>query len=408
MRLLFVGIVASVSALAGLASATCQQSNLTTGSQSSGAVYDLYMPETSCWNGGLVVFAHGYVAPQLPLGVPQDQLSINGVSLPAIFNQLGYAFAASSFSKNGLAIIQGVNDTRDLTQNILGPLLQPKHTYLIGPSEGGLITTLSAEQLPHVYDTAGAGCGPIGSFQAQINYMGDFRVVFDYFFPGLIPGTVINVPQEVITDWETVYVPLITTALQNNPQATAQLIKVLQAQVTSDPATIPETVLGALWYNVFGTADAVATLGGQPYDNHNRFYFGSSNDFLLNQKVQRYTASPAALATVAANYETSGRLKMPIITLHTTGDPVIPYWHETLYTLKTLADGTFSHRLNLPVNAYGHCAFTEGQVFTTFVLMVLADIGQDLSPQVESVLPQAQVEKFRDDLRRSRGALPPR
>ncbi len=404
MRLL-LGILASVSCLASLASAACQQSNLTSGSQTSGAVYQLYMPETGCWNGFMVVFAHGYVAPQLPIGVPQDQLTINGLSLPATFNQLGYGFAASSFSKNGLAILQGVNDTRDLVQNILNPMLGPKGTYLVGPSEGGLVTTLSAEQFPKVYNTAGAACGPIGSFQAQINYLGDFRVVFDYFFPGVLPGDVINIPAEVIADWDTVYEPKITAALSANPQAATQLINVLHAAVTSDPATISETVLGALWYNVFGTADAEATLGGQPFDNHNRFYLGSSNDFLLNQKVQRYTASPTALAAVAAGYETTGRLQMPIVTLHTTLDPIIPYWHEPLYTLKTLFDGTLLKRINIPATAYGHCAFTEGDILTAFVLIVLEDIGKDLSEQVQAVLSPAHREEFVTSLRRNADVL---
>ena len=404
MRLL-LAILVSAFALAGLAPAACQQSNLTNGSQSSGAVYQLYMPESSCWNGNLVVYAHGYVAPQLPIGVPQDQLSVGGLSLPVTFNQLGYAFAASSYSKNGLAIVQGVNDTKDLTQNILDPMLHPKRVYLVGPSEGGLVTVLSAEQLPQVYNTAGAGCGPIGNFQAQINYLGDFRVVFDYFFPGVIPGDVINVPQEAITDWDAVYVPNITAALAANPTAAAQLIRVVNAAVTSDPSTIPKTVLAALWYNVFGTADAAATLGGQPYDNHNRFYFGSSNDLLLNEKVQRYTASPAALAAVAASYQTSGRLKMPIVTMHTTLDPEVPYWHENLYTFKTFSAGTFSKRIHLPVSSYGHCAFTSGDILTAFVLIVLEDIGQNISSQVESVLPPSHLEEFKSALRRNEGAL---
>lgn len=69
--------------LAGEAFAACAQSNLTNGTQTDGAVYVLYMPETSCWNGNLVVFAHGYVAPGPPIGVPQDQLTIGGLSLPA-------------------------------------------------------------------------------------------------------------------------------------------------------------------------------------------------------------------------------------------------------------------------------------------------------------------------------------
>jgi pimeloyl-ACP methyl ester carboxylesterase len=390
--------LAAFCALPALAFAACQQSNLTTGNQSDGAVYQLYMPETTCWNGDLVIFAHGYVQPGPMLAVPQDQLTIGGISLPATFNQLGYGFAASSYSTNGLAIVQGVHDTLDLTKNILGPQLHPKHVYLIGASEGGLVTALSAEQLPGVYSSAGAACGPIGNFQNQINYFGDFRVIFDYFFPGVIPGTAISVPSEVMTDWNSVYVPRITTDLAANPSATSQLINVMQAPVTSDPSTIAETVLDVLWYNVFGTADAQTKLDGQPYDNHYRIYFGSNNDFLLNLKVERYTASPTALAMVASQYQTSGKLQMPLVTLHTTGDPVIPYWHETLYTLKTLFAGTLLDRINLPISAYGHCNFTAAEVLGAFALVVLTGTGNDVTADVRTALPASEQDRFTEIL----------
>lgn len=376
------------------ASAACVQSNLTTGNQKDGANYVLYMPETSCWNGNMVVFAHGYVQPGLPIGVPQDQLTIGGLSLPATFNQLGYGFAASSYNKNGLAIVQGVHDTEDLVQDILQPALHPHRVYLIGASEGGLVTVLSAEQLGHVYNAAGAACGPIGSFQGQINYFGDFRVIFDYFFPGVIPGSPVNIPTEVMTDWLTVYVPKIEAALAANPTAAAQLIKVTGAAVTSDPTTVGETTIGLLWYNVFATNDAVATLAGQPYDNHNRIYLGSSNDFLLNLKVERFTASPTARAAVAAGYETSGRLAMPIVTLHTTLDPIIPYWHEPLYAAKTILAGAFLQRTPLPVVAYGHCAFSGTDVLTAFAIIVLRDTGLNLTSTIQSLLAEPALAEF--------------
>jgi pimeloyl-ACP methyl ester carboxylesterase len=377
----------------------CVQSNCTTGLQASGAQYLVCQPEKSCWNGNMVIFAHGYVAPDQPLGVPQSQLSIGGISLPATFNQLGYGFAASGYSKNGLAIEQGVNDTRDLVQNIVQKQIAPRRVYLIGASEGGLVTALSAEQLPDLYNAAGAACGPIGSFQNQINYLGDFRVVFDYFFPGILPGSPFNIPQQAMTDWDTVYVPRITAALAANPNATAQLLSVTKASFTSDPATVGETVLGILWYNVFATNDASATLGGQPFDNHNRIYHGSANDLLLNLKIERFTASSAATAAIAAHYETSGKLMIPTVTNHTMGDPIIPYRHETLYTLKTLGAGSFFERTSLASASYGHCAFNSGEILVAFALIVLGDTGQNMSANIESVLPEAHRAEFRSAAR---------
>ena len=61
----------------------------------------------------------------------------------------------------------------------------------------------------------------------------------------------------------------------------------------------PVTVTGVLWYNIFATNDAIARLGGQPFDNKTRLYHGSDNDLRLNLGVQRAAADPAALAEVA-------------------------------------------------------------------------------------------------------------
>ena len=33
-------------------------------------------------------------------------------------------------------------------------------------------------------------CGPVGDFQKQIDYLGDFRVLFDYYFPNIMPPLV--------------------------------------------------------------------------------------------------------------------------------------------------------------------------------------------------------------------------
>jgi len=61
-----------------------------------------------------------------------------------------------------------------------------------------------------------AVCGPIGSFQQQIDYLGDARVLFDYFFPGVLGAawtqSNIIIPAELIADSTTKYVPAIQQA----------------------------------------------------------------------------------------------------------------------------------------------------------------------------------------------------
>jgi len=393
-------------ATAQIAPPTCAE-----GTQKSGAVYRICTPTAVPWNGDLVIYAHGYV-PDLgqPVAVPDDQLYVNGTYLPDLITNLGYAFAVTSYRANGLAVPEGVADVRDLV-TVVQQALKPSpvtHVYLVGVSEGGLITTLAVEKFPDVFSGGLATCGPVGDLRAQIDYWGDFRVVFDYFFPGALPLWTpenVRIPEYVMSGWEAIW-PTIAFRLGQDPGATSQLLNVTQAPI--DPAnlaSIPTTVLGVLWYNVFATNDGIAKLRGQPFDNNPRMYVGSADDALLNSTVQRFEADRRALNRIASHYQTSGVLQVPLVTLHTTGDPIVPYWHEALYEAKVTASGSTALHTNLPIGRYGHCSFTVPEVLAAFQTLVLKVTGQGVA-EVTPALPDvgAQTEFLRlareDDLRR--------
>jgi pimeloyl-ACP methyl ester carboxylesterase len=323
---------------------------------------------SSGWNGQLVVYAHGYVAFNQRLGF-QNLTLPDGTFVPALVQSLGFAFATTSYRQNGLAILEGAEDILELVAAFSDARSAPTRTHVAGVSEGGLVAALLAERAPQVFSSAWAACGPIGNFRRQINYLGDFRVLFDYFFPGAIPGSPIDIPAHVIANWDAVYVPAITARLIANPGRALELMRTSKAAYdASNPATVVNTVIRALWYNVFGTNDAIAKLGGNPYGNRLTWYFGSSNDLRLNLLVRRFNASPAALDAMRP-YETRGDLSIPLVTLHTTLDEVIPFGHELLYLAKadTFDRGRF---VPIPVGRYGHCNFTTNEVAGSFLLAV--------------------------------------
>jgi pimeloyl-ACP methyl ester carboxylesterase len=341
---------------------TCDQGTLP-----SGALSLICIPSVG-WNGQLVVFAHGYVAAHQPLDFYHLTLA-DGTSLPALVQGLGYAFATTSYRQNGLAILEGVDDVRELVAAFIDEYSMPTRIHVGGVSEGGLVAALLAERSPDLFSSVLATCGPIGSFQGQLNYFGDFRVLFDYFFPGIIPGSAIDIPPDVIANWNTRFVPVIAATLAADPGRALELMRVAKAAYDpAVPATIVNTTLSALWYNVFATNDAVQKLGGNPFGNRSKWYFGSRNDLRLNLLVRRFTASPAARDAVRA-HETTGVLGIPLVTLHTTGDEVVPAWHELLYLGKVdpFARGRF---IPLPVFRYGHCNFTASEVLLSFLLAV--------------------------------------
>lgn len=341
----------------------------TDGTQASGATYRICMPAT--WNNWLVVYAHGYVAPNRPVGIPEDQMRIPGnpVTVDQLVTTQGYAFVTSGYRVNGLAVQEGIADLVDAVAIFTAQHGKPEKVLLVGVSEGGAITTLAVERHPEIFDGGLAMCGPYGSFRKQIDYFGDFRVVFDYLFSAVMPPTAVDVPTTLLDTWETSYYsttvqPVITATA--NLTAVNQLLAVTGAPFAeADATTKTATIKDLLWYNVFATNDATAKLGGQPFSNTARLYSGSTDDAALNAGVARFSADAAAFAALA-DYETSGFLQRPLVTLHTIGDPVVPVWQATDYAAKVAAAGRTPLHEGFTVEAYGHCRFTTIAVLTAF------------------------------------------
>jgi pimeloyl-ACP methyl ester carboxylesterase len=371
----FLFVVAALAC--GAATARAESVCDADGVQTSGAKYRICMPPSG-YNGILVIWAHGFQDAGTPVSIPEDQLCVNDFCLPDIINGLGFGFATTSYSKTGLAVLQGKADILDLVTVFASEKGPPKKVYLIGASEGGLITALMVEQHPDIFSAGVAACGPVGNFRAQIDYFGDGRATFEYFFPGLIPGDPFNPPASLASTWPQYYEDVVKPALLNpdNRSLLDQWVRV--AKLPYDPAdyltTVEHSARDVLRYSIVNLVDAAATLGGLPFDNRRRWYMGSDNDLKLNLMVPRATASPTALATMMTSYNTSGMLNRPLITLHTLLDQQVPYWHEPWYDLKTLLSGSLLTRhLNIPVDRYGHCNFTKGDALLSFAVMLLYD-----------------------------------
>jgi pimeloyl-ACP methyl ester carboxylesterase len=287
-----------------------------------------------------VLYAHGYVPANQEIALPQDV--IGGQSISGTLTGLGYAFATTSYRANGLVAPEATEDLVELeatVRRLYRP--DPIRSVLVGFSEGGLVATLGAEQYPELFDGALAGCGPIGDFQAQLNYIGDFRVV-----------------------------PAIVIALGANLDAALELIRITGAPVTgNDLQSVTETSIGILWYDVFGIADARARLGGQPFDNSTRVYTGSVNDAALNAGVQRHSADPAASAALA-RFQTSGSLTVPLTTLHTTGDEIVPFSQSQLYGDKVSRGGAPALLTQSTIEQHGHCAFQGLEILSAFTALM--------------------------------------
>ena len=92
---------------------------------------------------------------------------------------------------------------------------------------------------------------------------------------------------------------------------------------------------------------------------------------------------------MTSHYNTTGQLDGPLVTLHTTHDPIVPYWHEFFYEIKLFLTGSRLMRVNVPVYRFGHCQFTAAELVLGFALLIEEVTGQDLEG-FEAVLSQLE------------------
>jgi hypothetical protein len=220
------------------------------GTDETGAHYALFLPYQ--WNGDLVVYVHGFIDPAAAIALP-DAAPVDVapwvVELRERLLQAGYGVAYSSFSENGWAVDDGAQRTRELRPLFSYHFSTPDRTYIIGRSLGALTTMLLVEKYAvessglsllglislntsseRVIDGALALCGPVAGGRKQTDYVAHTRVLFDFFYPGVIPGDVLHVPPMSYSNTS----PLVQTIVGSilaNPQAAAALASVDQVEL---------------------------------------------------------------------------------------------------------------------------------------------------------------------------------
>jgi pimeloyl-ACP methyl ester carboxylesterase len=355
-----------------------QVANGTTGP---GAEYVIYVPEG--WNGELVLYAHGYTDPARPVGLPSipeypellTQLR-DGLLCPIPGVKGSYALAVSSFSENGYAIKEGYQNTHQLSKLFTSYFGKPQETYVMGSSLGGLIAVMLAEKFPGQVGGALAMCGPVGGSLLQLEYVTHVRALFDFFYPGVIPGDAVNVPEGL--DFATEVVPAVIAAVTDNPAGLQALALIDQTRLPYDPSqppTLLQSLLAVLYYNIVGTNDLLSRTHGQvPVDTTRTRYSSPWLDPItlaaINAGVDRFRSSPAAVNYLRNYYQPTGKLRIPLVTLHTTLDPDVPFFHEAAFADIVAAAGASAYLKQLELERYGHCNFLPEEVLAAFLTLV--------------------------------------
>lgn len=320
-----------------------------------GASFRIDIPKEG-WNRSLVMYYHGYEAKPRIFTLVDGQPRPLGRILQQILSR-GYAVAQSGYTDGGWAVESAFKETEELRQYFTKKYGSPKETLAMGHSMGGLLTVMTLEQRPQKYAGGLALCGVLAPTDFVMQRAFANRVAFDAFFPGILPQVDRIPPSFMMND-----VPVIASvqkALDGKPDSAALIRSLADIHTNRGLADV-------LVFNTFVIENLRLKSGGNPFDNRNLIYTGTTDDYTLNTQVKRYAGDPKAVRYMSDYYTPTGALKRKLLAVHTTYDPLVPAGTAIYYDDATRRQGAGDLFVQQYVNRDGHCNITASQTGEAF------------------------------------------
>ncbi|WP_369179432.1 alpha/beta hydrolase family protein [Streptomyces mutabilis] len=339
-----------------------------TGRDANGAHYAMAVP--THWNGSLVVHAHGGPG----LGDASDPTrSTDDLERWAVMVQEGYAWAGSAYRRGGYGARMAAADTENVRRLFTEHFGRPERTYLHGQSWGGNVAAKVAEtygRRPGAWDGVLLTNGVLGGGSRGYDYRVDLRVVYQYYCH--------NHPRPNEPQY-----PLWQGLRAGSTMTTAGLRARLQecTGYASDPADrtagqqrnlddilavtgVPERTLEShLRFATFTFRDIVnGRLGGRnPFSNRGVRYSGSHDDKALNAGVERFSADPAARRDLSYDSDLTGKVSLPVLTLHAIDDPTAFVEHEAAYRATLRGAGRGGNLVQTFTDEHEHSSLSDSE-----------------------------------------------
>ena len=381
------------------------------------ARYTIEVPHP--WNGTLFLYSHGYVSPGGTSGAaaapdgPTGQWLLDG----------GYALAASSYSSSGWAIEDALKDQVELLDHFAAQVGEPKRVIAWGGSLGGIITAGLIQEHPDRFAAAIPICGVLAGGVASWNTGLDGAYAFKTL---LAPRSQLQLVHITNPDANLSLANDLMTQVSDTPAGRARIALIAAltglpgwfAPTSPEPAATDYTAREAAqaqWasrvdfpFEFRNRAELEKRAGGNPSWNigvdyaHQlsvsadraevvALYRGAGLD--LNADLRTLNAGAtirpdrAAVAYLDRNISFDGRIAVPVLSMHTTGDGLVVPQDETAYADVVRRAGNPNLLRQVFVHRAGHCAFTSAEIIAAFkVVLNRLDTG---SWEAGSLTPSA-------------------
>jgi predicted esterase len=424
-RLLLLVVLLAVG-LAGVAPARAQAATTYTGTLPDGATWQIRVPAT--WNGTLLLYSHGYRAP----GSPNPAQDVSDPVTGGWLLDHGFALAGSSYASTGWAIKEALADQAAVLDAFEATVAHPRRTIAWGDSLGGMVTAGLVQRIGERLDGALPACGVVAGAVATWNQALDASFAFKLL---VAPDSALQLVH--ITD------PAANLAVARQALAAAQATPAGRARIAlvaalnntpgwADP-TGPEpapddytTQQQHQFANLNGTfpfpfafrAELEARAGGNPSWNLGVDYvrqlqrsvnraqvealyqqagLSLADDLSTLNRAPRIAPDLDAVGYAIRNIVFNGRLGgVPVLAMHTTGDPLVVAQQERAYAQAVRAAGNAGLLRQAFVHRAGHCTFTPAERISALqALLQRVDSGtwgdttapQQLNPAAEALGP---------------------
>jgi pimeloyl-ACP methyl ester carboxylesterase len=373
----------------------------TTGTLADGATYLMQCPAGK-WNGTLLLYSHGYVVP----GAANPAEDVSDPVTSSWMLGHGFAMAGSSYAATGWSVAQALPDQVSTIKAFETRYGKPRQTIAWGDSLGGLITEGLVQDYPKLFTAALPMCGVGSGGVATWNTALDAEVAFQALLAKNPDLQLVN-----ITD-PTTNLGIAEAALTAAQGTVAGRARIALGAALGDqpgwytslsrqPASTnykSQEYNQYLWFKnvdfpfVFDfRANLEADAGGNPswttgvnfteqlhasanYKEVVALYKGAglslSADLGTLSRAPRISADPTAVAYLARNISFDGKISVPVLTVHTTGDGLVVPENEAAYARVVGFAGNAKLLRQVFVARAGHCAFTPADTIASLEVLL--------------------------------------